>query len=68
MWEDEPLPDGGPSLSGVRLKLGRAVEHLDRLEAETGAYSQRQPYDVGGPAPSHQSARNKHVEVLAHCS
>ena len=34
----------GPSLEGVFLKLGRAQEHLDTLDAEIGRYFAQKPY------------------------
>lgn len=40
------VPPQRSSLEGIRLKLERAEHHLDRLEAEVGAYNRRHPYFV----------------------
>jgi hypothetical protein len=47
MSENKQRSPEAPSLLGVRLKLDRTVEHLDMLEAEMRAYSEREPYGVG---------------------
>lgn len=46
MWDhSEPVTEA-PSLTGVLLKLARAEEQLDAMEAEVTAYTERHPYEA----------------------